>query len=329
MSVIDIHTTILVYGDGEVPTSNPKRRFVDWTRHLSGESVEQPSVREYVVQPGETLSIFSGTRNTSIDGTTAFDLSLNSTQSSVYRMTASGGTAPAFRTARAYDGTGVVHTLTINNNATLVVDIASGSFTAAGVQVGDTVFIPGTTTGDSASPFNINNLGFWVVLAVAATRLTMRRHVGEDFNGTAEEVTPTAASEFKIFSASGVQRGDSMEISAGFSSVSQKSFVVSEVTDEWVEFTSTEDLPLETDVTPGAVGITFYSDAKRFIRVEVDQEAVVRLNGDTGNSNRLSPRTAGDVEKVAHFEKWGPCWELAVVNRSSASSMVVNIISVE
>lgn len=326
MSVIDIHSTIVMHGDGETATQNPKRRFVDWSRHVVGVQVDQPSVREYIAQPGELLSVFSGTRSTSIDGTTAFTLTLNPVASSTYRMTNSAGTAPAFRTARAFNPSGVLHTLTVNNNATLEMQIGAGNFNA---QVGDTVFIPHTTTGDAASPFNVLNVGFWIVIGATTTKLVLQRRVGTGFSGVSEAVTPSANSQLLIFSAAGVQTGDTLEISAGFANPTQKAFQVGEVTPSWVEFVSTSPLPLETGIIPTASGLTFYFDSKRFLRLEVDQDAVVRLNGDTGNTNRLSPRVPGDQESVAHFEKWGPVWDLKVLNRSTTSSMVVTVISAE
>lgn len=326
MSVIDIHSTIVMHGDGETATQNPQRRFVDWSRHIVGVKVDQPSVREYIAQPGELLNIFSGVRSTSIDGTTAFGLTLNPVKSSTYRMTHSAGTAPAFRTARVYAPSGVLHTLTVNNNSTLEMQIGAGNFNA---QVGDTVFIPHTTTGDSASPFNVSNVGFWIVIGATATKMVLQRRVGEAFSGVSEAVTPTLNSQLIIFSATGVQVGDTMEVSGGFANPTQKSFVVAEVTADWVEFVSTAPLPLESGVIPTASGLVFYYDSKRFLRIETDQDAVVRLNGDVGSTNRLSPRVPGDPESVAHFEKWGPVWDLKVLNRSTTSSMVVTVISAE
>jgi hypothetical protein len=327
MSVLDIHSSIVVYGDGEIATSNPQRVYVDWSTHVTGVSVVQPSSREYQALPGETLSIFSGVRTTAIDNTTTFALTLNSVKSGVYRLTYSSGTAPAFRTARTVNTSGVLLTISINNNATA--EVLAGGAIFGNVQVGDIVFIPNTTTGDAAGPFNVNNVGFWVVLATSTTKITLKRRVGEAFSGVAEAVTPSSNSQFTVFSAAGVQVGDTVEISAGFSAVTQKAYVVSEVTATWVEFTSTENLPLESGIVPTATGVVFYNDSKRFVRVEVDQDAAVRLNGDTGNSVRLAPRVSGDPDQTAHFEKWGPCWQLVIVNRSTTSTMVINVISAE
>lgn len=330
MPILDVHTSILVYGDGEFATNNPQRRYVDWARHSTAISVEKPTTKDYVLLPGEELSLFSGSRTTAIDGTSEFEITLNPVKSGVYRVSHTGGTAPAFRTKRSLDLTSEELTISINNNATAKLELDDSSLLTFGaVQVGDWMFVPNVSTGDGASSFGPNNGGFWVVLAKASKALTLRRRVGEDFVGSAEVVTPVDADEIQFFSAAGIQVGDSLEVSAGFSSISFKTFVVSEVSHDWVEFLSTEALPLETDVIPTAAGMTFYSETKRFVRVEVDQDAVLRLNGDTGNSLRLSPRIIGDPEGVAHFEKWGPCWDLKVVNRSGTAPMTVSLVAVE
>ncbi|WNM70315.1 hypothetical protein [Myxococcus phage Mx1] len=331
MPVLNIHSTILVYGDAEAATANPQRRYVDWARHVTSVTVGKPSVREYVVEPGASLLAFSGMRSIGLDATTEFEINLVPTKDSVYRITSTGGTDPAFRTNRNLELAGRTVTVSINNNATATMELDDDSPPSnfSSVQVGDVLFLPHVVTGDSASPFNPNNAGFWTVLAVTSRKLTLRRRVGEAFSGVAETRTVQADSQLLAFSAAGIQRGDTLEIVSGFSSVTQKTFEVSEVTSNWVEFVSTEALPLEQGVVPGVGGLVFYSDAKRFVRVETDQEAVVRLNGDVGNSNRLSPRVVGDSEKIAYFEKWGPVWELVVVNRSTTSPMVVNLISAE
>lgn len=331
MPVLDVHSTYLVYyGESGSSSNNPARRYADWTRHIISESVQNPTVEDFDLLPGETRQIFSGTRSTSIDGTTEFDLELHALEPSVYRMMHSGGAAPVFRTSRGLALNGEELTLTINNNATALLELdalSAKNFNA--VQVGDTVFLPGLTTGDAATVFNSNNEGFWLVLARTTKSLTMRRRIGEDFIGVAEVVTLTDNDQLQVFSSAGVQIGDSMDVSAGFSALTQKVFAVSEVTPDWVQFTSTESLPLETGITPTASGLNFYTKAKRFLRVETDQDAVLRLNGDTSSSIRLSPRVPGDQEQVAHFEAWGSFWSLSVVNRSSAATLKVNLFTVE
>jgi hypothetical protein len=324
MPILEIHSTHVAY-DESAPTSHPSRVYVDWTRNTSGVEVSNPDSKAFRVLPGESKTLFSGIRDTEVANDTEFDLELNTAKSGTYRMLFADGTEPEFRTDRGFAGSGIAFTLTVNNNATLEVAIASGDFNAS---VGDSVFIPGASTGDAASSFSELNVGFWVVIAESARLLVLQRPVGEDFVGVSESVTP-GADEFYVFSATGVQVGDSMEVSAGFSSVTRQTFEVTSVTPLWVEFVSTQPLPLESDVTPTATGLVFYSDCKRYLRLECDQEAAVRLNGDTGNSNRLSPRVPGDAKQVAHFEKWGPVWEMVVVNRSATATMNVNLLTVE
>lgn len=327
MPKINIHSNHLIYGDGEVATANPKRLYVDWSRDVNNVSIVNPESSSYELAPGEVLMLFSGVRSTSIDDTTTFSITLNPAESSVYRVSYLSGTAPAFRTDRVLTLTTQTITVSINNNATATFTTSGGSLSS--VVVGDLLFLPGVATGDSASPFNPVNQGFWVVVGKTGASLTCVRRVGEAFAGVAEAVALTTNAQFQAFSAAGVQVGDSLEISNGFSVVSQMTFIVSEVTASWVEFTSTEPLPLETGIEPTASGFSLYTDAKRFYRVEVDQEAVVRRNGDTGNTNRVSPRVAGDCDQMGWNEAWGPTWQLVVVNRSATATMLVNCISVE
>lgn len=336
MPVINVYENILIHGDGEIATANPLRRYVDWGRRIEGVVVDKPESKQYEIDPGATSTIFSGSRSLTVDGTTAFNLTLNSVIPGVYRLTWAAGTSPGFRTDRSLTLNTEVVTVTVNNNATADFALSSGSpNNFASVQVGDVVYVPHTTTGDSASPFSVLNVGYWLVLAkgavsmVANKKLTMKRLPSQPFEAVAEAVTITANSQFQAFSASGVQIGDSMEISSGFSVVTQKTYVLSAVTPNFVEFTSAEPLPLESSILPTATGITIYYMAKRFLRVEVDQEAVIRLNGDTSSSMRLSPRTVSDLESMAHFEIWGSVWRLDIVNRSPGTMLVANVISCE
>lgn len=329
MPNLDIHSTHLVYGDNP-PNNNPQKRYLDWSRHIVSVPVQNPDIREYELLPGEVKTLFSGSRTTSIDSTTTFDIVLNPIKPNVYRIQYVSGTQPDFRLPRVLNLIGQQLTFAINNNATMVVSLPLASTSSfIPIQVGDIVFIPGVSTGDSSSPFNPNNCGFWVVLSRTNLKLTLARSVGEPFVGASETVTVTSANQFQAFSSSGVQVGDTLEISFGFSTITQRSFVVSQVTPVWIEFFSAEPLPLETSIQPNTSGMTFYNESKRFVRLEVNQESVVRLNNDTSNSVRIAPRLPGDPEGFGYFEKWGPCWALVVVNRSLVNNMTVQLITIE
>jgi hypothetical protein len=327
MSILNHSVAIAAYEDSTV-SNNPTQRSVDWRKSTGPISVSNPATQKIVIPPASSLTVFSGTRTTSIDGTTVFASTLNPALSSTYRITSTSGTPPALRTDRGLTLSGATVTVAINNNATATfTSSVGGSFSA--VNVGDNVFVPTSATGDAVSPFNTSNGGMWVVIAKTATVLTMVRLAGTSFDGVSEVVVVTSNAQLLAFSSSGVQVGDTLEVVAGFSAVVQKSFTVSQVTPSWVEFVSTESLPLESGVVPGIGGLVFHTDAKKYVRVESDQELAVRLNGDTGNTNRLSPRASGTKGSEGWMDKWGTTWSLELVNRSNSASATVTVISAE
>lgn len=311
----------LAYAD-DPATSNPQRRYVDWSVQRKY-AVANPRTIPFTVDPGATLQLFSGTRATSTDATTQLTLTLSALASNRYRFTFSAGTDPVFRTNRAITVAGRNITVTVNANNTVTVASLAGDFTA--VVVGDTVLIPDTTTGDAASPFDPLNVGYWSVLSVAGNGSSMQlaRPSGVAFTGKSEVVAVASATQFLTYSAAGVQVGDSVNISAGFSAPVIGSYQIIAVTSKWFEILSTAALPTGVSALPGVAGIQFYTQAKRYVRFEADQPCVLRLNGDTGNSNQLTPWTAADADNTAFFEKVGTCWDATVVN---SSSMQLNLL---
>lgn len=321
-SILNLTQKIVAYSDKTV-SSNPRLRNVDWTRDMPGLAIGAPKSDRIDIQPGQSKLVFDGTRTTTIGVTTEFDISLSPLDPSRYRFTWTTGTNPSLRSDRAIDLTGIATTFVVNANATVNLNSASPAFT--GVVVGDSVFVPNTTTGDSANVFSAANSGFWTVIAVLSTSsLQLARPSGEDFSATAETQTPASADQLQIFSASGVQIGDAVDISSGFSF--QDTFIVAAVTANFFEVISSKVIPTEVGVTPGAAGMVFYTDTKNFLYIEVDQEAAVRLNGDSGSFNRLSPREPGSTTMPGVFMKMGPVWSLVIVNRTSVtmSALVIH-----
>lgn len=317
-ATLNFTTKLLAYGDSTV-SSNPRLRFVDWTRDISGIAVSDPKTESHHLEPGATLAVFSGVRSTTIDGTSAFSLGLLAVESaSTYRITHTAGTAPGFRTPRNIAAGGVQFVFTVNANGTLGVNAAAAIFGA--VVAGDHVFIPHTTTGDAANEISVLNAGYWVVLGVTDTQnITLVRPTGQDFEGVGETVTPTINGRFRVYSASGVQIGDGMDITSGFSASAQKIFTVSAVTDSFVEFVSSSPLPTQVGIIPGAAGLSFYSESKRLVYVEATQEVVVRINGDSGNYQRTEPFDSSDSTKPGFYIRTGPTWSLTLYNRSSVA----------
>lgn len=271
------------------------------------------------VPPGESLTLFSGQRTITADTTTIFTMTLSPIPvDPIYRFSWTSGTAPGLHTDRGINLSSQTVTVTLNSNETVTIVANSGSFTA--VQVGDQVFVPGTLTGDAAGPFNAANTGFWTVLSKAgSTTLTLARRTGESFSGISESVTVAAASDFQVASPGPVQRGDGVDVLAGFSAPILRIYTVREVTATWFEVVASDPLPT-SEVGTGGTPPAFYTAAKRLIWVMVDQEATVTVNG--GTPQRVSPLVAGQVP--GFFIASSPVYSLAVANRS-AQTMKVSV----
>lgn len=308
--------------DDVTATSNPTQIRINRTKSVTNVPVENAGTVPVPLAPAATSTVIDGTRSLSLDGTTAFSLALSPLDPTRYRISWTGGTNPVFRTNRALVTTSILLTLAVAANLTMTVTAGSGS-PFSSVQVGDQVLIPGASTGDPTSPFNSLNEGLWYVLTSSATVLTLTRESGGVFSGYSEVVTPVSDNFFLAFSAAGVQIGDTVDISAGFSSSAWHAYEVLSVAPKWIEIQSTSPLGAQTGIMPGAAGFIVYTAAKRWILVEADQEIVVRLNGDTGNTNRVTPWLAGNGGLAGTFEKCGPVWKLVVVNLSSTPANVI------
>ena len=326
-ATLNLYAKLLAFSDKTV-NSNPRLRSVDWEREAGGISVKDPDSRGYEVLVGASKLVFDGTRSTTIDGSTAFSIALLNTNASTYRITTTGGTAPGFRTGRSLTLNTCVVSFAVGSNNVVALSV-TGSSDFTNVQVGDALFVPHTTTGDAANVISTLNAGYWLVVAKAsATSLSIVRDGMETFEGVSETVTLTSSSQLVAYGSSGVQLGDTVTISAGFSVGTRSSFEVSAVTNTFIEFVSTLGLPDETGITPGATGMSFYTDSKRLLYIETDQECVLRLNGDSGDYNRLSPIEAGNPDLPGIFIKWGAVYSLTIVNKST-STLNVLVITAE
>jgi len=328
-ATLNLFVKLLAFAD-TVVNSNPRLRGPDWERECDGIPVSDPDTKGHEIPVGTSKLIFDGTRTTAIDGTTTFSIALLNTSSSSYRITHTSGTNPLFRVGRALTLNSCVLTFDVasNNLVTLSVPSLSPSdFTA--VVAGDYLFVPSTTTGDTANVINVLNSGYWQVLAKTDIRtLIIARPSGDTFEGVGETVTLTSNAQLRAFAPTGVQAGDALVISGGFSTATQKTYTVTAVTDLFVEFVSTLPLPNETGILPTATGMIFYTDNKRILYIEADQEAVIRINGDTGNFQKLSPIEPGNPGRPGIFLKTGSVFSLTIVNRST-SMLNVLVVSAE
>jgi hypothetical protein len=148
------------------------------------------------------------------------------------------------------------------------------------------------------------------------TILQLARPLGDSFLAADDSVTVPDDANIQAFSTSGVQIGDSVDITDGFDQSVLKKYTVVAVTSTYFEALSTSALPVGVAATPGASGIMFYTNAKRYLRIEADQECVPLLNGDASQVNKMTPWVAGDTDNTAFFEKVGVCFSLSVLNLS-------------
>lgn len=314
MSTIQISSQAVAFSD-KIPSNKPLRKNFDWQRNLTQPCINPKADFQENIITSHTF--FNGEVATAIDNTTLITVTLSPLDPTRYRFSWVGGTKPAFREDRTLALSGNSVTVVLNPDATVNFTLSGGTW--AGIANGDNVFIPGATTGDGSGPFNVLNEGVWVVLnVVSPTNLQCARLSNSAFQATGEVVAVTANSQVLGFSALGVQVSNGVDISSvNFAVASRRTMVVAAVTANWFEVLSTTPVPLQINVQVLTEGMTFFSGAKNFLRVECDQEAAVQLNGDTGTSNRISPLQAGDPDNVGWLEKWGPVWSVTVVNRSS------------
>lgn len=143
---------------------------------------------------------------------------------------------------------------------------ASGSFNTANIVVGDYVRL--------GSMFNTLNQGEFKIIAKSANAFVV-----ENFTGVNEGPIVLGsgfASQLRVYSAAGVQRGDTLVIDQGFSPVTFGSYKITDVTDNYIEFYSTDVLPQETTISSA---LNIYSQAKSLIYLEADQKCSVTVNG--------------------------------------------------
>jgi hypothetical protein len=285
MSKMNILVHLNAYSDSQT-SNNPNLNNLKWSRELLGVTVKDPRSESARIAAGTSRTIFNGSRTLAQDETTEYDLTLKSGTSNTYVLEHSGGTAPAFRTRRSIQ-TSAETTFEVTKNADLVTikqtSDGGGFLVESDVVPGDNVYI--------GAPFAAQNQGIKVILALTSDSISF---VSAD--AVAEEEVVLGAlydSNFRIFSAAGVQAGDSLAIEAGFSALSHGSYEITQVKDGSIEFYSTASLPEETNIT---TNVAVYTDGKRLVYVESNKKIQVTINGGQTfivqpvvNQNNVSP----------------------------------------
>jgi hypothetical protein len=313
MNLLNMTTQILAYSaDISGQTDNPHMRNFDWERRFANIEIRNPKSFQSVVAPGESITLFDGTRSHSMTGSTVLTMALLDASKSIYRLSVTSGPS-GFRTARSISGLTTCN-VTINNNSVAVFDFAGATLT--GVVPGDIMRIKGAATYD-AGPyvFGSLNAGLWKIIGINGTAVSCVRFVGEQFIGGNESVTGISG-DVQIYSSAGIQVGDKVSIDGSFSIVTQRVYTISAVTPTTIDFVSTISIPNESSVTYIPDSISFYTQAKKIVYVECDQDAVVRFDGETSNKTKINPIQPGSPCLVGYIHKWGSTFKCEVVNIS-------------
>lgn len=311
-SVLNIIQQLLSYSPIQGTTENPSQRNFDWTRKVYNISINNPLSDQKVIAPGASFTIFNQLESNPLDNTSVLSIAIINPTSSIYRLSVTAGTS-GFRTARSLSNI-TAAVVAVNNNALATFDFTGA--TLSGVVVGDIMRISGVATyEDPPHAFNPLNSGIWVIVAVSGTKVTCVRQVGQPFSGVAESIAINP-SDVKIYSSSGLQIGSKMSINGGFSFVSQKTYVIQDVTPTTIDFVSTDYIPEESSIAYATNNITFYTNTKRLIYIEADQKCVVRFNADSSDNNIIEPIVAGDSGLVGYLHKFGSTYACTIINKS-------------
>ncbi len=278
--------------DSNSPTLNNFR----WNREYLSLDVGEPSSKVVNLAPNETLSLFSGSINISADTTTKYDILLKSGSSSVYQILHSGGTEPYFRTPRI-SGADATTMVSVTKNAKVLKFESTGGtlfdLITGAVVVGDRVRV-----GDN---FNPSNRGEYKIIALTATSFSVENETGVVESNIV--LGTDFADQVNIYSASGVQIGDKIDIQNNFSLVTQGTYEIIDVSHNYVEFHCVSSLPEETNISNDPDAFVIYRSAKQMVYMESDKKINIKINS-TSITNTIEPfEMSGNVKPGVFLSK--------------------------
>jgi hypothetical protein len=294
----------------------PDRNNFKWTRNYNGVSVRNPIGYGFSLAPGETKTLFNGVRALTQDNTTQYSIAPVAGNPNLYALSWVGGTNPTFRTGRT-SGANATTQVTVTLNGPVLTFTSTGgqnfNLISGGVVVGDYVRI--------GNLFNVANQGMadWKIISVTATSFSVSNQIG------AAEGPITLGSGFAnqidIYSAAGVQIGDTLQILSGFSPVTQGSYQVTGVSDKFLQFASLSILPTEGPFATEPIAV--YSQAQKMVYLESDQNVTMSINGVSGSN--LGPFATTDAcgnplcsgNQPGVFMTTSTIWSLTVTNTST------------
>jgi hypothetical protein len=307
MSKLNLLLSLNAYEDSS-PSNHPSKSVVKWVSDLQGIEISEPNSQVVNLQPGQTLSLFSGAISTLADNTTSYDVALRAGSTTLYDLKHNDGTAPGFRTARSLGGAADTEVTVTKNGTTLTFTQTGGTAWAlTGVQVGDEVRIQNI--------FNILNRGKSKVIASTSTSFTI-----ENASGQAEGPIVLGAgfaNDVQIYSATGVQIGNKVKIDSGFSSVSFGTYDILDVGVDFISFSSTKALPAQTDVISN---IQIFDNFKKFLFIESNKKISLTIDG-TANGT-VDPFQVGVNKRPGIYMRNSAMYSASIKNESAEVASV-------
>jgi hypothetical protein len=326
-AILNINTSIVAHGDPTL-TNNPRLKFFDWTRNLNGVEVFSPKAEQYVVAAGTNITAFDGT--VALGSQADTELSIRFLEGSTYRIQHTAGTDPQFAYDNAVSFAGIALSAVVNANQTLTLTDTTAGASLAACAEGSIVYIY-SALDDIDAAFSAANAGRWTVLSNSTGNvIILARPDGESFQGLTENVTCSSAGNLISYTEN-LHLGSKVWLGAPFSNAAKGVHEVSAFTSKWIDIISTVPLPDQAsflvDITAGSETILAFNICKRFLRVEVDQLARVRINGEIVRRN-VAPWSPADPDRMGWLEQTGYVWKLQVENETQYD-MSLNIFSAE
>jgi hypothetical protein len=306
MATFNLLVFLNAYSDSQ-SSNNPSQNNFKWTNNINGLSVDKPISSAFSLAPGESKTLFDGSRTLTQDGTTQYSLTLKPLTTSTYILSWSGGTSPTFRTQRdtGQDASTQI-SITVNGPLATITSTGGTLWNLIDTQVGDLIRL--------STNFNTSNRGEYRILALTSTSVTVENEfaviegpitLGSGFN-----------TQLQIYGTAGVQIGDTLKINGGFSPVIWGSYPITDVAGSFIEFSSLDILPQQLNILTEAVFI--YSDAKQLIYLESDQNVDLTINGVASGS--IEPFVNVGKNSPGMFIRKSTIYSLTVTNSGSTSA---------
>jgi hypothetical protein len=308
MSKLNLLLNVNIYNDPN-PTNKPTQNNVDWSINVVGMDVAEPCSKTVVLAPSETKTLFSGEVETAVDNTTSFDLLPKSGASNTFILAWSSGSKPEFRLERDLSQDATSELTLTKVGGLLEIESTGGTpidFLNSGVVVGDELRL-----GDE---FNSFNRGKFKVLSVDSDKITVQNYSAEN------EVVILGVNfleNIKIYSSSGVQIGDTLDINENFNSFIRGSYEITDVYPDRLEFHSSKLLPSSLDEQSE---ITIFNNLKQFLYLEVNKTCQLEINGE--NQGDIEPLSVGVQKKNGILLKTGKMYQATITNKTLESATV-------